>query len=220
MPDPFDPDRDPRYDAGMPHPSWNDSYASGEPLPWDTGMPDPMLAEMIESGAIAPGRTLEIGCGTGTNAIYLAQHGFDVVGVDVSPLAVEKARVKADGCCRFETVDFLNEAPPGGPFHFVFDRGCFHTFDEDLERLRFAENVAAALIDGGVWLSLIGSTEGPRRDVGPPRRNAREVINAIEPSLEILQLRSAEFGVCEEQLKAWRCLARKRTISAQPSSRH
>jgi methylase of polypeptide subunit release factors len=50
--------------------------------------------------AIAPGRTLEIGCGTGINAIYLAQHGFEVVGVDISPLAIENARGMARGCCR------------------------------------------------------------------------------------------------------------------------
>ncbi len=204
----------------MPHPSWNDNYASGEPLPWDTGTPDPMLVEMIESRAIVPGRTLEVGCGTGTNAIYLAQHGFEVVGVDISSLAVEKARANAQARCRFETVDFLNDAPPGGPFQFVFDRGCFHTFDEDHERARFAENVAAALVDGGAWLSLIGSTEGSAREVGPPRRSAREVIKAIEPALEILQLRSGEFGVCGKQLKAWLCLSRKRTIPPQPSSRY
>jgi len=202
----------------MPQPSWNDSYASGQPLPWDTGRPDPMLVEMIESGAIAPGRTLEVGCGTGTNAIYLAHHGFEVVGVDVSPVAVEHARARAHGCCRFETVDFLNAAPPDGPFHFVFDRGCFHTFDDEQERARFAHNVAAGLVGGGVWLSLIGSTEGPPRDAGPPRRSAREIMNAIEPSLEILQFCSREFGVYGEQLKAWLCLSRKRTIPAQPSS--
>ena len=209
---------DTRYDASMPHRPWNDDYASGEPLPWDTGTPDPMLVEMIESHAIVPGRTLEVGCGTGTNAIYLAQHGFDVVGVDISPLAVEKARAKANGRCRFETLDFLTETAPGGPFQFVFDRGVFHVFDDDHERARFAENVAAALVDGGVWLSLVGSTEGPPREVGPPRRNAREVINAVEPSLEILELRSREFGVCGEQLKAWLCLSRKRTIPPQPST--
>jgi len=203
----------------MSHPSWNDNYASGEPLPWDTGVPDPMLVEMIESGAIAPCRTLEVGCGTGTNAIYLAQHGFEVVGVDISPIAVEHARTKANGRCRFETVDFLNEPPPGGPFHFVFDRGCFHTFDEDDERARFAENVAAALDVGGVWLSLIGSTEGPPREAGPPRRNAREIMQAIEPSMEILQFSSREFGVCGEHLKAWLCLSHKRAIRPQPSSR-
>jgi SAM-dependent methyltransferase len=178
-----------------------------------------MLVEIIESRAIAPARTLEVGCGTGTNAIFLAQHGFEVVGVDISPLAVEDARAKAQGRCRFETIDFLNEAPPGGPFEFVFDRGCFHTFDEDHERARFAQNVAAALANGGVWLSLIGSTEGPPREAGPPRRSARDVMNAIEPSLEILQFRSGEFGVDGQQLKAWLCLSRKRTIPPQPSSR-
>ena len=204
---------------GVPRPPWNDRYASGEPLPWDTGRPDPMLVEMIESGAIAPGRTLEVGCGTGTNSIYLAQQGFEVVGVDISPLAVANARAKAHGRCRFETVDFLNEAPPGGPFTFVFDRGCFHILDEVHERARFAQKVASELVEGGVWLSLIGSTEGLPRDAGPPRRSAREIVNAIEPSLEILQLRAGEFGVNEEPLKAWLCLSRKRTIPAQPSTR-
>ena len=204
----------------MPQPSWNDNYASGEPPPWDTGTPDPMLVDMIESRAIAPCRTLEIGCGTGTNAIYLAQHGFEVVGVDISPLAVEKARAKANGRCRFETLDFLTETAPGGPFRFVVDRGVFHVFDEDDERATFAENVAAALAIDGVWLSLIGSTEGPPREQGPPRRSAREIMNAIEPSLEILRFHSREFGVCGEQLKAWLCLARKRTTPPQPSSRH
>ena len=204
----------------MPYPSWNDRYASGETLPWDSGTPDPMLIDMVESRVIAPGRALEVGCGTGTNAIYLAEHGFDVVGVDLSPVAVEQARTKAHGRCRFESLDFLNEAPPGAPFQFVFDRGCFHTFDEDDERTRFAQNVAAVLVNGGMWLSLIGSTEGAPREVGPPRRSARDVMNAIEPALEILQFRSAEFGVCGEELKAWLCLSRKRTIPPQPSSRH
>src|SRR5690242_9818505 len=108
----------------MSHPSWNENYASGESLPWDTGTPDPMLVELIESRAIAPGRTLEVGCGTGTNAIYLAQHGFEVMGVDIAPVAIERARARARGLCRFETIDFLTGAPPGAPFQFVFDRGC------------------------------------------------------------------------------------------------
>jgi SAM-dependent methyltransferase len=203
----------------MSHPSWNESYASGEPLPWDTGTPDPLLVEALESRLVAPGRTLEVGCGTGTNAIFLAQHGFDVLGIDISEVAVEKARAKAQGRCRFEVVDFLTTVPAGDPFQFVLDRGCFHVFDGEDERARFAENVAAALVEHGLWLSLIGSTEGAPRDEGPPRRSARDVAKAIEPSLEIVQLRSAEFAVHEERLKSWFCLSRKRAIAAQPSTR-
>jgi SAM-dependent methyltransferase len=204
----------------MPHPSWNESYASGQ-LPWDTGQPEPLLVEFVASSGVKPSRTLEIGAGTGTNAIWMAERGFDVLGLDVSPLAVERARAKMEGRslpCRFEALDFLAATPPGGPFQFVFDRGCFHVFDEPDERQRFAARVATALAPGGLWLSLIGSTEGSPREVGPPRRSAVEVILAIEPALEVVELRSAEFH--GSNAKAWFCLSRQRTIPAQPSTWH
>jgi SAM-dependent methyltransferase len=199
-----------------PHPSWNESYASGQ-LPWDTGQPEPRLIEFVTSGGIAPAPTLEIGAGTGTNAIWLAERGFDVLGIDLSPLAVERARAKMKEralSCRFAALDFLAAPPPGGPFQFVFDRGCFHVFDEPDERQRFAANVAAALAPGGLWLSMIGSSEGPRRDVGPPRRSACEVMLAIEPELEIVELRSTEFR--DHGAKAWFCLSRRRMVPVQP----
>jgi SAM-dependent methyltransferase len=180
-----------------------------------------LLVEFVTSGSVTPVRTLEIGAGTGTNAIWLAQRGFDVLGVDISPLAVERANTKMNGRalrCRFTRLDILAAPPADGPFQFVFDRGCFHVFDEASERQRFAERVAAALAPGGLWLSLIGSTEGPPREVGPPRRSAREVAAAIEPALEIIELRSAEFR--GHDAKAWFCLSRLRTIPAQPSTRH
>ena len=119
---------------------------------------------------------------------------------------------------RFDALDYLAAPPPERPFHFVFDRGCFHVFDESEERSRFAECVAAALKPDGLWLSLIGSTEGPPREVGPPRRSAGEITLAIEPALEIVELRSAEFR--GNDAKAWFCLSRQRMIPAQPSTRH
>jgi SAM-dependent methyltransferase len=120
--------------------------------------------------------------------------------------------------CRFAVWDILAATPPDGPFQFVFDRGCFHVFDEPDERQRFAANVAAALAPGGLWLSLIGSTEGPPREFGPPRRSAQEVTLAIEPALEIVELRSAGFH--DHNVKAWFCLSRRRTVPSQPSTRH
>ena len=198
--------------------SWNDSYAAGQ-LPWDTGEPEPLLVEFVRSGAVKPCRTLEVGSGTGTNSIWMAEQGFDVLGLDIAPLAVEKANAKIsqrDLRCRFAASDFLAAPAPEGPFQFAFDRGCFHVFDDPAVRERFAAQVAAALEPGGIWLSLIGSTEGAPREVGPPRRSAREVALAIEPALEILDLRSTEFR--DHGAKAWLCLARRRTMPAQPSS--
>jgi SAM-dependent methyltransferase len=192
------------------HPSWNESYASGQ-LPWDTGQPEPLLVEFITSGRVRPTRALEIGAGTGTNALWLAERGFDVLGIDIAPLAVERAAAKLSGLdlsCRFQTLDILTTDLPDSPFHFVFDRGCFHVFDEGEERARFAARVAAVLAPGGLWLSLIGSTEGPSREYGPPRRSALEIALAIEPELEIVELRSAEFHA--HGARAWFCLARSR----------
>jgi 2-polyprenyl-3-methyl-5-hydroxy-6-metoxy-1,4-benzoquinol methylase len=204
----------------MAHRDWNESYTAGE-LPWDTGEPEPLLVEFVSSGRVQPTRALDIGAGTGTNSIYLAEHGFDVLGIDIAPRAVERAEKKLTGRglpCRFAALDILAGAAESGPFEFIFDRGCFHVFDESEERAQFAERVAAVLAPGALWLSLIGSTEGPLREVGPPRRSAREVILAIEPALEIVELRAAEFH--GHGAPAWFCLSRHRRIPAQASTRH
>jgi SAM-dependent methyltransferase len=197
----------------MAHRCWNESYAAGE-LPWDTGEPEPLLVEFVTSGRLQPTRTLEIGAGTGSNAIWLAERGFDVLGIDVAPIAVEQAKKKLNGRdlpCPFAALDFLAAAPEGS-FGFVFDRGCFHVFDEAEERARFAARVAAILVPGGLWLSLIGSTEGGPREMGPPQRSGREVILAIEPALAIQELRAAEFR--DHGAKAWFCLSRSRAVAS------
>lgn len=197
---------------------WNEHYATGF-LPWDTGAPDEQLVAMVERGVLPRGRALDIGCGTGTNVAWLAQRGWEVVGVDVAPLAIEAARKKAPGAT-LAVCDFLAQDPPGGPFDLVFDRGCFHCFEEE-DRARFAARVAALLTPGGQWLSLIGSTEGPPRDTGPPRRSARDVMNAIEPALELVELQSFFFDTTlPHRSAAWAVRARRREVPAQPSSRH
>jgi SAM-dependent methyltransferase len=173
----------------------------------------------VEAGTIPAGRALEVGCGTGTNTLWLAAHGFEALGVDVSPLAIDRARAKmGDGASRFEVLDFLQD-PPEGPFDFVFDRGCFHVFDAPEVRARFAALVASVLTPGGLWLSLIGSTEGAPRDTGPPRRSVRDIASAVEPVLEIVQLRSIQFDLdLEMPPAAWLCLSRVRAVPAQPST--
>lgn len=204
----------------MPDRDWNEHYASGQ-TPWDSGEPDPALVEAVEAKTIRPGRALDVGCGTGTNALWLAAHGFDVLGIDVSPLAIDRARARMGGgahACRFEVLDFLLD-PPQGPFDFVFDRGCFHVFDEPEVRAHFAAIVAAVLAPDGVWLSLIGSTEGAPRETGPPRRSARDIVSAVEPVLEIVQLRSIHFDLnLDVPPAAWLCLSRVRAVPAQPST--
>ena len=101
------------HSSVMAHRDWNESYAADE-LPWDTGEPEPLLVEFGSSGRVRPGPALEIGAGTGTNSIWLAERGFDVLGIDLAPLAVARANAKLNGRalpCRFAPWTFWPPLP-------------------------------------------------------------------------------------------------------------
>lgn len=192
---------------------WDQRYADGE-LPWDSGKEDVHLGEAIERHGIAAGKALEIGCGTGTNTIWLARQGFEMIGLDLAQNAIAKAEAKvaeARVTCELLVGDFLVDEIPGGPFRFVYDRGVLHVFDTAEERSRFASRVAELLAPGGMWHSLIGSTDGPPRDTGPPRRSATEIVAAVEPHFEILELSSTSFDREDHgHARAWLLVARRR----------
>jgi cyclopropane fatty-acyl-phospholipid synthase-like methyltransferase len=63
--------------------------------PWDGGRPRKELVELVESGRIQPGKAIDLGSGTGWNCIFMAQHGFQVTGVDFAPGAIELGRRRA-----------------------------------------------------------------------------------------------------------------------------
>jgi SAM-dependent methyltransferase len=100
---------------------WNDHYASGN-MPWDTGEPDEQLVRCVREGGVAAGPALEIGCGTGTNSVWLAEQGFSVLGLDVSPLASEMQSY-------FDRM-WNNDGPPGTEYTAPF--GAYK--DEDRGR--------------------------------------------------------------------------------------
>lgn len=105
-------------------------YRSGSP-PWDSGISPPELVAVVEGeGFLRPGRALDLGCGTGTNAVYLAQHGWDVVAVDLIDRAIEQARDKADAAgvaLRLVCGDVtrLDELGVSGSYDLFFDLSCF-----------------------------------------------------------------------------------------------
>jgi methyl halide transferase len=112
---------------------WNDHYQNGN-LPWDTGRPSSELQRVLSRNKIQPCRTLEIGCGTGTNSVWLAQQGFDVTGIDVAPLAVDRAKQLGHAAgvkVHFLVADVLQLPDLGEPFSFFFDRGCYHAVRRD-----------------------------------------------------------------------------------------
>ena len=188
-------------------------YKTGD-TPWDLGRPDANLVEIVTRRPINSCRVLELGCGTGTDTVWLAQQGFEATGTDVSGVAIGKAKERAAESgveCTFLELDFLHQPVPGGPFRFIYDRDCFHSFDTASQRKKFAKNAAAHLESGGMWLSFVGSADDPPRDSGPPMRSLKDVVLAVEPYFKILSVTASQFDSLREiPPGAWICLMTKR----------
>jgi methyl halide transferase len=192
---------------------WNDRYRDGD-LPWDTGRPSSELQHVIANNKIRPCRALELGCGTGTNSVWLAQQGFEVMGIDLAPLAIERAeeRAKAAGVtARFVIADVLQMPNRNGPFEFFFDRGCYHAVRRDAPE-KYAPAVARQLAPGGRGLILAGNAREPH-DPGPPVVTEEQLRDELGLAFQILDLHEFRFdeapGVSERFL-GWSCLVEKR----------
>jgi SAM-dependent methyltransferase len=113
--------------------SWWDAFYGdrGRGVPFFADKPDENLVAHVERGLLAPGRALDLGCGPGRNAIFLASRGFTVDAVDLSPAAVDWARERARAAgadIRFHCGDAFALADDvlAGPYDLVYDSGCFH----------------------------------------------------------------------------------------------
>ncbi|MCC3768388.1 class I SAM-dependent methyltransferase [Streptomyces sp. UNOC14_S4] len=149
----FAPDAD-RWTAGGA--AWWDGFYTdrSKPVPFFVAKPDENLASYLDRGLIAPGRALDLGCGPGRNALYLASLGFEVDAVDLSPEAVAWAeeRVREAGAeIRFQVGDAFALADTrrlGGPYDLIYDSGCFHHLPPH-RRVSYLGLLDRALAPGG-----------------------------------------------------------------------
>lgn len=197
---------------------WNERYVTSD-TPWDSGLPSENLVEMLKSGTIKPCRALELGCGTGTNAIYLAKSGFDITGVDLSELAIKKAKEKAEKegvSAKFLLSDVTDLPDLGAPFPFVFDRGTYHIV-RSINLSGFQKTLEKYVAPGGYYFVLAGSTNEPGpEDKGPPRVTPQDLCRELEfDCFDLVRLEETNFhGVkIGDQMfapKAWKALLRRR----------
>jgi cyclopropane fatty-acyl-phospholipid synthase-like methyltransferase len=101
-----------------------------------------------------PGRALDLGCGTGTNVLTLAKHGWEVVGIDFAWPAVRRARQKALQAqvdVTLKVGDAIKLEGISGPFDLLLDIGCFHNLS-DGGHWDYLKNLERLLAPGGVFL--------------------------------------------------------------------
>jgi SAM-dependent methyltransferase len=156
-------------------------YRTGR-TPWDTGITPPEVVDLIEGpAALAPGRALDLGCGTGTNVRYLAEHGWDATGVDAEPIALDAARAKVAGLAGARVIPGDVAGLPAlgldGPFDLVLDIGCFHSIERS-RRGAYADGVAALTRPGATMFVF---AFGPRGLVPRVGVSAREMVHRFDP---------------------------------------
>jgi cyclopropane fatty-acyl-phospholipid synthase-like methyltransferase len=177
-----------------PSAGWDPAY-QGTPPAWDIGRPQPAFARLAGDGLLS-GRVLDAGCGTGEHVLLAAAHGAAAMGIDVSGLAISKARAKAAErglAARFEVGDVRHLERLGETFDTVTDSGMFHVFD-DADRARYVTSLAAVLEPGGSYYMMCFSDRQP--GVWGPRRVRRdEIEQAFGDGWQIESITPDEFTV-------------------------
>jgi SAM-dependent methyltransferase len=174
--------------------NFEDMYLQGTP-PWDIGQPQPAFVRLEEAGEIR-GSVLDAGCGTGENAMYLAERGHPVLGIDAAPTAIARAKEKAaqrHSTAQFQVADALALDQLGQTFDTVIDSGVFHVFP-DLERAQYVKSLASVVRPGGHYFMLVFSEHQPGTE-GPRRVSQAEIRAAFKDGWTVTAIEPAQFAV-------------------------
>lgn len=199
-------------------------YRIPEELPWNRVEPPKELVELVGTKIISPCSTLEIGCGLGNYALYLAKCGFEVDGMDISGLAISKARESARKQkinCNFFQADFLKDCDSiNQNYDFIFDWLVLHHIYPK-QRIRYVQNVDRLLNLGGKYLSVCFSEKSKAFGAKGKYRatpigtklyfsSEQEIENLYSPFFRILDLKTIQIeGKTEEHFVNY-MLAEKR----------
>jgi 2-polyprenyl-3-methyl-5-hydroxy-6-metoxy-1,4-benzoquinol methylase len=179
-----------------------------EQIPWNIETPPRALIELIKSEKVKPCKTIDLGCGAGNYAIYLAGKGFDVLGIDISPSAIKIAKenaTKRGAKCDFLTSNVLGDLHEiKETFDFAYDWELLHhIFPED--RKKYCENVSRILNPRGKYLSVCFSEEDSQFGGSGKYRKTplgtvlffsseKELRNLFEPCFNVEELKTIEIA--------------------------
>jgi SAM-dependent methyltransferase len=171
--------------------------AGGDPqrLPWHREEPDRMLAAAAKGGT---GRALDVGCGAGVFAVYLARQGWRVTGIDLFDEAIAMARARATDVevpvelIRSDLFDYT----PDEPFQLVHDSGCLHSLvGGDIDG--YKRQLLRWLTLGGEYVLGHWGKRHPVdwRPIGPRRRSETTIKRIFSPELEWLESEATDADV-------------------------
>ena len=176
---------------------WNEIYqvegGVSPPAPWNIGAPQPEFAALQERGEIR-GAVLDAGCGVGVTSVWLAERGHEVVGLDLSAVAVERARrlaAERGVSAQFAAADLSEFAGFDERFDTAVDSAVFHSMPIAL-REPYMRRLRAALRPGARFYALVFAAEAfPRHEFGPRAFTESELREAAGAHLAVDEVRAA-----------------------------
>ncbi len=198
-------------------PSWEELYRHGtvEALPWYWPTLDPDLEGALAKFGVDRGRLLDEGTGPGTQAIALAERGFEVTAVDVSAAAI--AYGAREAARRGVPVTFVADDVLAtrlrGPYDVIFDRGCFHVLQPEA-RAGYVRTMRGLLAPQG-WLFLKAFSHLQPGEQGPYRFTPEQIRALFEGDFEVVELHETVYqGQLEPWPQALFCALRRRDRGA------
>lgn len=177
---------------------WQQRYRESPPdqMPWHREEPAQTLVEAVKRGLLPKGVTVDLGCGTGTDLMYLAQQGYWVIGVDIAlePLRFSRERLRQAGL----DVPLIQADARFLPFRdssidLICDSGCFHSFDPEI-RPMYARSVARVLKPGGLLFMREFHHDQPQPPQGGPHRlRLEEFFEVFTPSFRFVSVGEAYY---------------------------
>jgi methyl halide transferase len=197
--------------------TWDEAYREGTP-PWDLGVPHNELARVLDEYRLKPRTVLEIGCGSGADAILLARRRFEVTAVDCSPIALERARLRAEqrgDLIRFVLADMYEFGRTAGQFDFVYDSGVY-----DAVRLvqldRYVDMLWRITRPGSHYLCL-AAAPGEAPENSPTPVSEDEIHNELGRLFESVHLRPIRLETLDgaQSRPGWSCLMRRPVVNGK-----
>lgn len=180
---------------------FTERYANGQ-VPWDDALPPPEVQDLVAT--LPAGRALDLGCGYGRTAIYLAQNGWQVDGIDFVPQAIEEAKRRAAAAGALAQIQFhvgsvADMHFANGPYDLAIDVGCMHSLSAPLQQA-YRDELLRLLRPGAAYL-LFARLHSPDDDPDGPRGVGEAALRAL---FTPFKLQKSELGLTEGDDYSWR----------------
>jgi ubiquinone/menaquinone biosynthesis C-methylase UbiE len=177
-------------------PTWDDYYKNEkiEKMPWYNEKLDFDLEEELNDMQINNGIFLDIGTGLGTQAMQLANKGFDVIGSDISETVIKRNKIMYEN--KYPNLEFIVDNILDSNFNddyfdYIFDRGCFHVFSQE-DRRKYYNQIKRILKQNGILFLKCFSIAEPMKD-GPYRFSHKDIHNIFYKNFQIKNIKKTIY---------------------------